>query len=317
MEPFSTIDFTPTNEFTFQRTTGLFNERQVLELNPDHMDITKLNSSLSSLVYGDIGTFVCNRNTPNWAVKLCQVQQYFAQYLLYTTSQCETYLRELVTPQTDPNLAISLQQEIGKLRGEIKRIQQKHETENMMYRLMSVRPEVVEALPTCLHCGKMFGAYEFLLAHHKRRHPGYPDPKPPVPSFAPLPRPCQCCIHEDEPAKQVPPEPINPTPPAQILVDVDVGAASVFEPPPPAVVAQPQEYSLPRYAESDIFAEGGETRAPPGVQGYVSFDSHMSEYYHNLQKRVHLQNAAVDNKYLELRQQYGSGISSTSTSIFG
>lgn len=314
MEPFSTIDFTPTNEFTFQRTTGLFNERQVLELNPDYMDIAKLNTSLSSLIYGDIGTFVCNRNTPNWAVKLCQVQQYFAQYLLYTTSQCETYLRELVTPHTDPNLAISLQQEIDKLKSEIKRIQQKHETENMMYRLMSVRPEVVEALPTCLHCGKMFGAYEFLLAHHKRRHPGYPDPRPPVPSFAPLPRPCQCCIHEDNPTNQTPAEPVKIVPPAPI--STDISANSVFEQPPPVVTVQHQECPLPQYAESDIFAEGGEAGVPPGAQNYISFDSNMSEYYHNLRKRVHLQNTVLDNKYMELRQQYGSGISNTSTSIF-
>ncbi|EFO62637.1 Hypothetical protein GLP15_4754 [Giardia lamblia P15] len=308
MEPFSTIDFTPTSEFTFQRTTGLFNERQVMELNPDYMDIDRLNTSLSSLVYGDIGTFVCNRNTPNWAVKLCQVQQYFAQYLLYTTSQCEAYLRELVTPQTDPNLAISLQQEIEKLKAEIKRIQQKHETENMMYKLMSVRPEVVEALPTCLHCGKMFGAYEFLLAHHKRRHPGYPDPKPPVPSFAPLPHPCQCCIHEDEPAKPVPAGPVT----------IEVGLNPASEQPSSLVTVAPlpQESLLPQYVESDIFAEGGELKTPPSSQGYVSFDSHMSEYYHNLQKRVHLQNTAIDNKYKELKQQYTTGVSSTSTSIF-
>ncbi|ESU36311.1 Hypothetical protein DHA2_10033 [Giardia duodenalis] len=307
MEPFSTIDFTPTSEFTFQRTTGLFNERQVMGLNPDYMDIARLNTSLSSLVYGDIGTFVCSRNTPNWAVKLCQVQQYFAQYLLYTTSQCEAYLRELVTPQTDPNLAVSLQQEIERLKAEIKHIQQKHETENMMYRLMSVRPEVVEALPTCPHCGKMFGAYEFLLAHHRRRHPGYPDPKPPVPSFAPLPRPCQCCIHEDEPAK--------PAPPGPIAVEVGFNPASEQPSSLVTVAPPPQESLLPQYVESDIFAEGGELKTPPG-QGYVSFDSHMSEYYHNLQKRVHLQNTAIDNKYKELKQQYTTGVSSTSTSIF-
>lgn len=307
MEPFSTIDFTPTSEFTFQRTTGLFNERQVMELNPDYMDVGRLNTSLSSLVYGDIRTFVCSKNTPNWAVKLCQVQQYFAQYLLYTTSQCETYLRELVTPHTDPNLAISLQQEIERLRTEIKRTQQKHETENMMYRLMSVRPDVVEALPTCLHCGKMFGAYEFLLAHHKRRHPGYPDPKPPVPSFAPLPRPCQCCIHEDKPAVPAIPKPTS----------AEIGLSASSEPPPPVVPEAPkEEYLMPQYVESDIFAEGGELKTPPDGQGHISFDSHMSEYYHNLQKRVRLQNTAIDNKYKELRQQYASGISSTSTSIF-
>lgn len=53
----------------------------------------------------------------------------------------------------------------------------------MMMRLASLKPELIEAMPRCLECGKAFADYRFLVTHYQKRHPGKPIPPPPIPNY--------------------------------------------------------------------------------------------------------------------------------------
>ena len=78
----------------------------------------------------------------------------------------------------------------------------------MMMRLASLKPELVEAMPRCLECGKAFADYRFLVTHYQRRHPGKRIPPPPIPNYK-IERPeyvlCNC---------KAAPQPVIPKPSA-------------------------------------------------------------------------------------------------------
>lgn len=67
----------------------------------------------------------------------------------------------------------------------------------MMLRLVSLKPELAEAMPRCLECGKAYADYRFLVAHYQRRHPGKQIPEPGAPNYK-IERPeyklCNCKV---------------------------------------------------------------------------------------------------------------------------
>lgn len=76
-----------------------------------------------------------------------------------------------------------LKAENQRLAKELREEKQKRASDNMMMRLASLKPELVEAMPRCLECGKAFADYRFLVTHYQRRHPGKRIPPPPIPNY--------------------------------------------------------------------------------------------------------------------------------------
>ena len=72
----------------------------------------------------------------------------------------------------------------------------------MMMRLASLKPELIEALPRCLECGKAFADYPCLVKHYQRRHPGKEIPPPPIPNYKierPVYKLCNCKVEAPQP----------------------------------------------------------------------------------------------------------------------
>lgn len=243
--------FQATRPFVFQQPHRPVNWQELAGMDIERIlqeaDIQGFERISDSLVYGDMYEELRAAGLPRWAIKFSQMQQYYSQYLLYANQEMAAYIAELLKRKTFEEECRRAYAEIDRLRKALALETQKRQSDNMLLRLASVKPELLETLPRCLECGKAFGDYKFLVEHYRRRHPNAPITRPPLPNLAPPPAVCGCCCHSKPEQPPPPPKPATPRPPT---------------PPPP-----------PSKQESSIFEEykGGEdvlftsTHQPPPI----------------------------------------------------
>jgi len=262
--------FQPTRPFVFQQPHRPVNWQELAGMDVERVlqegDVQGFDRIADSLVYGDMYEELRASGLPRWAIKFCQLQQYFSQYLLYANQEMTAYIAELLKRNTYEQPYREALQEIRRLRQALALEQQKRQSDNMLLRLASVKPELIETLPRCLECGKAFGDYKFLVEHYRRRHPTAPIPRPPLPNLAPPPAVCTCCCHhkpeppppKKEPTPPPPPPPKSePTPPKQessifeeYRGDDDVLFSTAQMPPPP-LPPQPEPLEIHLYGHAD------------------------------------------------------------------
>lgn len=208
------ITLTPSAPFMFQRPYKPFNWQSLVGMDVERVlqenDIVGFDPILDSLIYGDMHSELAG-NVPSWAVKVYQLQQYLAQYLIYTQEQLRLYIAQLLERPDYADELARARARINQLERELQLERQKRQSDNMLLRLASVKPELLETLPRCLECGKAFGDYKFLVNHYHKRHPGCRIPPPPLPNLVPPQQPCQCCCHVVVQSPPKPP-PRSPTP---------------------------------------------------------------------------------------------------------
>ncbi|CAL6115062.1 Conserved_hypothetical protein [Hexamita inflata] len=126
---------------------------------------------VDTLAFGEL-------DAPTGLQKVFKTQQFLLQYLIYVQQELQTQL--LMQPVNDTE---AIKQENENLKKELKQLRQKMQSDQMIARMASLKPELVEHVHRCLECGKGFADYKFLVQHYQSRHPGSKIPPIPLPNY--------------------------------------------------------------------------------------------------------------------------------------
>lgn len=205
-------------------------------------DVLTLQNIVPSLVYGDILSSLQNAGVSIEIIELAQLQQFLAQWLLYLQEQYSLALQH--ANSFPPNTAAlkELQLERDRLKQELARERAAIQTDKMLLRLATVKPDSLGSLHRCQVCNKVFAQYDFLRQHYEKYHPDSPLPPPPIP-YQKAPHVHHCCHHQ---VQEAPPKesqaPLPPPPPPKIQVEVeDVGTQRT----PATITSLPLRDTLP------------------------------------------------------------------------
>lgn len=189
------MNFTAQNPFVYQLPSSPFDWRLFASTDVEGaiatQNIPAMLTLVDNLAFGEL-------EAPVGLQRVFRAQQFMLQYLIYVQSELTQQLANV--PNGDYE---QLRLENQRLRRELQLERQKRQSDNMMLRLASLKPELIEAMPRCLECGKAFADYRYLVSHYQRRHPGKQIPPPPLPNYK-IERPeyklCNCKLEAPPPA---------------------------------------------------------------------------------------------------------------------
>ncbi|TNJ26704.1 Zinc finger domain protein [Giardia muris] len=272
--------------FIFTRPCIDFDWPGLYGLDMEHIlqtnDVQGLQQIIPSLVYGDIYSSLQNAGVSSEVIELAQLQQFLAQWLLYLQEQYGLALEQAHTFPPNVGALRELQLERERLKHELAKERAAIQTDKMLLRLASVKPDSLGSLHRCQVCSKVFAEHEFLRQHYEKYHPGVSIPRPPIP-YQKAPHVHHCCHHLEPQAPQEPTQPLPPPLPKPHVQVEDVGtqrtpmvATSSLPmrdtlPPTPVLAAKEPAPILPS-VETAVQLEPADSLASPSIDIFADYE---------------------------------------------